>query len=142
MTHYLYALVDPLAPARVRYIGVTGNLLERRRVHRVRQHTTNRALAAWKDELLTAGRAPELRILATFATQAEALEREWRTIWRWQRRGVCDLNHERFGAQRYALFCEARHRRLAEGATKVQPTPENDETALAGGFATSTVTEG
>lgn len=140
MIWYLYALVDPLAPSTARYVGITRNVKSRRHVHTVRRFGVNPVLRAWKDKLLTAGRAPEMRILDQFPSQEEAHEREWRTILRWKRRGACDLNQERFGSKRYALHCEALHRRRrtglpGEGATKVQNSLRNAETAHHGGVA-------
>lgn len=119
MTCTLYVLVDPAQPRRFRYVGITTMPPTRRRKHITRPATgTNRPLWDWVQGLLRNDREPLMHVLGRFPSPAEAHEREWRTILRWQRRGACDLNQQRFGSERYALRCAAR---LAEGATKVQP---------------------
>lgn len=92
----LYFIADPRSPRRPRYVGLTGNPDSRAQSH-AKLRAGSFALRAWKDELAAVGLVPQLTVLQWFPSIEEGRAAEWRTIHRWKRRGLCDLNSTRDG---------------------------------------------
>jgi hypothetical protein len=80
----VYALVDPVEPARVRYVGKTVNPL-----HRHREHCR---FTPWAQQLVAAGRTPTMLLIEWAATDADALDREAFWINHYRGLGMADVN--------------------------------------------------
>lgn len=83
----VYALVDPRAPHRPRYLGSTIKAGQRLKEHNKR-YLSNTGLQAWRDAMVAEGVAPAMRIVRVCETERECRSAEWKTARRWQRRGI------------------------------------------------------
>jgi predicted GIY-YIG superfamily endonuclease len=97
-TTYLYALVASDFPRTIRYVGITKDPAARARQHAKRTAYGHGVVGEWRRELAVRGASITLIVMETHPTRSAALEREWRTIARLKRRGMCDLNLKSDGA--------------------------------------------
>lgn len=111
-TAFLYYLADPRAPRAPRYVGLTTNVASREKKHGTLAGHYG-LLKAWKLTLRAAGVKPRLVVLAEYPTWEAGREVEWRLIWRWKRRGLCEFNTECGSWQRYCLMCAGQKARQA-----------------------------
>lgn len=108
----LYALVDPRAPRRPRYIGITKDPEMRLRKH-IANSGANASLNDWKAQLRAAGVQPMMLYLDRFDERAAAEAAEWRLIARWQRRGLADCNAQPLAMKALTAMSVSRARRGA-----------------------------
>lgn len=88
MVRYIYGLIDPVEPDRVRYVGRTGDPQGRLSVHCTTKATPT---YPWARSVIESGRRPELVILEREeGHQTEAREMSW--VRHYRRLGMADLN--------------------------------------------------
>jgi hypothetical protein len=88
MVRYIYGLVDPAEPTRVRYVGRTGDPQGRLSVHCTTKGTPT---YPWARSVIELGRRPQLLILDREEGR-ETEGREMRWVQHYRSLGMADLN--------------------------------------------------
>lgn len=111
---YLYALFASDCPRTIRYIGVTKDCEARLKQHR-KASSYGTGVQEWGKELRRRGATIAMLVLEAFPNRSSALEREWRLIERYSRRGMCDLNRTNDRSQAWWLMMRSPSYRRAHG---------------------------